>query len=81
VQGAKSVRVFFDFTRPGQCLYDPNGEDFISLNSARDFAEATAQRLTNALSRDWSGWSIEVRCAEGQKYFTVPINDTFSIAA
>jgi hypothetical protein len=41
----------------------------MSSKDAFDFAEETAQSLKNKLDGDWIGWSVEVRDAEGRKYF------------
>ena len=44
-----------------------SGDDFLTPQAAIEFAQATAQVLTNSLSGDWVGWSIEVRNAEGKR--------------
>lgn len=75
------MRYFFDLTRPEHSLLDYKGDEFNSLNAARDFATTTAQLLENNLSGEWSGWTVEVRCAEGRKYFSVPIGKVVSSAA
>jgi hypothetical protein len=75
------MRYFFDLTRAEHSLFDYKGDEFTSLNAARDFATTTAQRLENKLSGEWSGWTLEVRCAQGTKYFSVPIGNAVNLAA
>jgi hypothetical protein len=75
------MRYFFDFIRPGQSLYDYRGDVFISTEDACDYAMATAERLSNSLSNDWKGWSVEVRSPEGQMYISIPINRVIQLAA
>ena len=73
--GCCSMRFFIDYTAEGQSLYDYQGEEFLSCNDAFDFAEATAHALKNDLAGLWKGWSVEVRSAEGTKYFSLPIDN------
>lgn len=75
------MRFFIDYTAEGQSLYDYKGEEFLSSNDAFNFAEATAQALKNDISGLWKGWSVEVRCAEGKKYFSLPIDNLAPAAA
>jgi two-component system, chemotaxis family, chemotaxis protein CheY len=67
------MRFFFDYTTKDQSLRDYHGEEFRSVEDAFEFAETTAQDLKNNLTRDWMGWSVEVRDAEGTKYFSLPV--------
>jgi hypothetical protein len=75
------IRFFFDYTSKNKSLYDYRGDDFLTPQAAIEFAQATAQVLTNSLSGDWVGWSIEVRNAEGKKFFSLPVNNATPIAA
>lgn len=75
------MRFFIDYTAEGKSLYDYQGEEFLSSNDALDFAEATAQALQNHLGGIWKGWSVEVRSAEGKKFFSLPIDGAAPIAA
>ena len=74
-------RFFFDYTTNDQSLYDYCGDEFVSLQSAIDFAQATVQVLQHSLAGGWNGWSIEVRNEEGEKFVTLPIGTAGSIAA
>ena len=75
------IRFFFDYTSNDRSLYDYRGEDFLSPEAAIEFAQTTAQVLTNSLSGDWVGWSIEVRNADGKKFFSLPVRSAVPIAA
>jgi hypothetical protein len=74
-------RFFFDFTANEQSLYDYRGDEFVSHQSAIEFAHATAQLLKHSLSGDWIGWSIVVRNAEGEKFFSLAVGTPETIAA
>jgi two-component system, chemotaxis family, chemotaxis protein CheY len=67
------MRFYFDYTKKDDSLYDYQGEDFLSTEAAYDFATATADTLKHSLEGDWLGWSIEVRNAEGKRYFSIPV--------
>jgi CheY-like chemotaxis protein len=67
------MRYFFDYTSQDRSLLDYRGDEFLSPEDAFDFAEATAQTMKSDLNGGWMGWSVEVRSAEGIKYFTLPV--------
>ncbi len=67
------MRFFFDYTTRDQSLRDYQGDEFLSSKGAFDFAEATAQTLKSSLNGEWIGWSVEVRDANGTKYFSLPV--------
>jgi two-component system, chemotaxis family, chemotaxis protein CheY len=67
------MRFFFDYTSQDRSLLDYRGDEFLSPDDALDFAEATTQTMKSDLNGDWIGWSVEVRSAEGIKYFTLPV--------
>lgn len=69
------MRYFFDYTTEGQSLLDYRGDEFLSAQGAIEFAEATAQLLTNNLAGDWRGWTVEVRNALGNKLVSFQIGD------
>jgi hypothetical protein len=70
------MRFFFDYTSKEKSLYDYQGDEFVSSQAAIDFAEATVQVLKHSLAGVWAGWSIEVRDAEGKKFFALPVGVT-----
>ena len=74
------MRFFFDYTTKDRSLYDFQGDDFHSPQSAIEFAEAIAQDLKCSLSNDWLGWWIEVRNAEGMKFISLPVESAGAIA-
>jgi CheY-like chemotaxis protein len=67
------MRFFFDYTSSDRSLLDYRGDEFLSPDDALDFAEATTQTMKSDLNGDWIGWSVEVRNADGIKYFTLPV--------
>ncbi|MFY9761664.1 MAG: response regulator [Xanthobacteraceae bacterium] len=67
------MRFFFDYTTTDQSLRDYQGDEFLSSKGAFDFAAATAQTLRSSLNGEWAGWSVEVRDANGTKYFSLPV--------
>jgi hypothetical protein len=69
------TRFFFDYTTEYRSLFDYHGEEFKRLEGASEFALAIAQNLTNSLTGDWAGWSVEVRNAEGKKFFSFPVDN------
>jgi hypothetical protein len=70
------MRLFFDYTA-AECesLRDYQGNEFLSIREAIEFAEATAELLTQSLASDWSGWSIEVHNAWGDKLYSLAVTD------
>lgn len=79
--GNSMRRFFFDYTTDDQLLYDYCGHEFVSPQSAIDFAQATVQLLQHSLAGGWEGWSLEVRNAEGKKFVALPIGTAGPIAA
>lgn len=75
------MRFFIDYKAEGESLYDYQGEEFLSSDDALDFAQSTVLALKNNLSGLWKGWSVEVRSAEGKKYFSLPIDSSAPHAA
>lgn len=67
------MRFFFDYTSQDRSLLDYRGDEFLSPDDALDFAESTTQTMKSDLNGDWIGWSVEVRNADGIKYFTLPV--------
>ena len=67
------MRFFFDYTSQDRSLLDYRGDEFLSPDDALDFAKSTTQTMKSDLNGDWVGWSVEVRNADGIKYFTLPV--------
>ena len=64
---------FFDYTAKDEAMCDYRGDEFLSPEGAIEFAQATATLLQHDLADAWSGWSIEVRNAEGKRFFSLPV--------
>ena len=66
-------RFYFDYRSKDKSLYDYKGDEFVNSQAAIEFAEATVQVLKHSLAGAWVGWSIEVRNAEGEKFFSLAV--------
>ena len=67
------MRFFFDFTRKNHSLNDYEGVEFRTFQSARDYADAITCQMRNSLSGEWIGWRVDVRNADGRKFFSKPV--------
>jgi hypothetical protein len=69
------VRFFFDFTQAqkNHSLNDYEGVEFRTFQSARDYADAITSQMRNSLSGEWIGWRVDVRNADGRKFFSMPV--------
>jgi hypothetical protein len=74
-------RFFFDYTAKNQAVYDYRGDEFGSIESAIEFAHETANILQHDPTGVWFGWSIEVRNAEGKRFFSLPLEVAGLVAA
>lgn len=68
------MRFFFDYANKEKVLFDYRGDEFSSPHCAIEFAQATAEHLQCSLFREWLGWFVEVRNAEGRKFCSVPVD-------
>lgn len=75
------MRFFFDYRTSDQALYDYRGDYFQSPQAAIEFGRAMAEDLKNRLTEKWTGWSIEVRNAEGVKLSSISIGAAGLMAA
>ncbi len=75
------TRYFFDITSAGRSLYDYKGDEFRNSGGARQYAEAIALDLSQRLSGEWAGWSVEIRNAINQKLASLPVAMPELIAA
>ena len=69
-------RFFFDVTGRQKVIFDYVGSEFKSPDGAVEFAQEKLALLKNSLNREWAGWSIEVRNVTGQKFCSIPIDDS-----
>jgi Domain of unknown function (DUF6894) len=74
-------RFFFDYTAKNESLFDYRGQEFGSPAGAIEFAQEIAQSLQHSLSMDWVGWSVEVRGADGEKFYSLAIDGGLMSAA
>jgi hypothetical protein len=66
-------KYFFDLVGQGRSQYDYRGRVFAAPESAFRLAELIALDLDVRGEGEWTGWTINVRNAEGQQYFSVPV--------
>jgi uncharacterized protein DUF6894 len=74
-------RYFFDFVGQKRCAYDYNGRDLPTPENAYDLAELIALDLGIEEDDEWTGWSVNVRNAEGREFFSVPVQSSYLAAA
>ncbi len=55
-------------------FFDYRGDEFKSFQSAMEYAQTALQNLSNSLSGDWVGWSVEVWDAGGMKFCSLPVD-------
>jgi len=75
------VRFFFDYTKEDESLYDYRGDEFTNSKAAFEFATEIALNLRHSLTTDWIGWSVEVRSAEGEKFYSLSVATADMLAA
>jgi Domain of unknown function (DUF6894) len=68
-------KYFFDLVRQDCSEYDFQGRDFSAPEKAFQLAELMALDLEVRREGEWLGWSIDVRNAHGQQYFSVPVRE------
>jgi len=73
-------RYFFDVVSGHRSEYDYRGRDFPTVDAANQLAELIALDLAIDPDGKWYGWTIKVRGAQGQQFFSVPVRD-HSLAA
>ncbi|HEY7244187.1 MAG TPA: hypothetical protein VH678_09925 [Xanthobacteraceae bacterium] len=66
-------KYFFDLVGQGRSQYDYRGRVLAAPEKAFHLAELIALDLDVRAEGEWSGWSINVRNAYGQQYFSVPV--------
>lgn len=75
------TRYFFDLKSHVRSIYDYKGDDFLNSQAACEYAEMIALDLKHRLNADWTGWSVEVRSAHGEKLLSLPVTPPELIAA
>ncbi len=74
-------RYFFDLVSGDRSEYGYCGGEFSTLEAARQVAELIALDLEVMDEGSWAGWTIYVRNASGQHFFSVPVPRPSLIAA
>ncbi|HEY1747673.1 MAG TPA: hypothetical protein VGG11_13040 [Xanthobacteraceae bacterium] len=67
------MRFFFDFTGKSDSLNDYQGVEFRTFHSASEHADAITSLMRNSLAGEWIGWCVDVRNADGMKFFSKPV--------
>ena len=75
------MRYFFDYRLGDRSLYDYRGDEFNSSKSAIEFATEIAHLLSESLSGEWDGWSVEVREPGGAVVFQMRVAEPRPVAA
>jgi hypothetical protein len=65
------MKYFFDLVGPQRSEYDYEGRNFSDPSEMFRMAELIAVNLE--FEGQWSGWSLDVRDAQGRQVFTIPI--------
>jgi hypothetical protein len=74
-------KYFFDLIWCDQRAYDYQGRDFSAPAEARDMAELIALDLEIEADARWAGWAIDVRNANNEHFFTIPVRGPEFVAA
>ena len=74
-------RYFFDVVSGPRSEYDYRGRDFPTADAAHQLAELIALDLGTDSDDKWHGWTIKVRNASGQQFFSIPIREHCLAAA
>jgi hypothetical protein len=75
------AKYFFDLVRRDHAQYDYQGRLLPAPEQALQLAELMALDLEMKDDGAWSGWSVAVRSAHGQQYFSVPVREPETIVA
>jgi hypothetical protein len=74
-------KYFFDVVGEGCMELDFHGRAFAEPQKAFQLAHMLALDMEVGYADEYSGKSVDVRCADGQKLFSVPIRQPDQIAA
>jgi hypothetical protein len=44
-----------------------------TFDSASEYADAITDHMRNSLGDEWTGWRVDVRNADGVKFFSMPV--------
>jgi hypothetical protein len=71
----------FSLVSPQRSEFDFRVGEFPSPEHALQLAELTAFDLSIEAESKWSGWTVEVRNAQGRQLFAIPVPDSELVAA
>jgi Domain of unknown function (DUF6894) len=74
-------RYFFDLVSEQRAQYDYRGIVYPDAETARQLAELMALDLGIQADNAWSGWSVDVYNAHGQRCFSIPVKEPDVVAA
>ena len=74
-------RYFFDRVSRQRSEYDYRGHELPNLEKALQLAELIALDLGLGDGSEWTGWTVDVRNAHGQIFFSIPVRATELAAA
>ena len=74
-------RYFFDRVSGTRSEYDYQGRVLATPEKAYQLAELMALDLGVAEGTEWAGWTIDVRNALGNQFFSVPVREPALVAA
>ena len=77
----KMKKYFFDLVGQDRSQYDYRGHVFPAPENAFELAELMALDLEVKGEGEWSGWSVAVRNAHGQQFFSIPVRAPELMAA
>jgi hypothetical protein len=69
-------KYFFDRVGEGRAEYDYKGRLFTTPEKARQLAELIALDLGIEHDSRWSGWTVEILNAEGEKIYSIPVSES-----
>jgi Domain of unknown function (DUF6894) len=67
------VKYFFDRVGGSRAEYDYKGCAFPSPDKALQMAELIALDMAIEAEGTWSGWNVDVRNAQGHRFFSIPV--------
>jgi hypothetical protein len=74
-------RYFFDRVGRNRAEYDYKGHALSTPEKARQLAELIALDLGIDPEGPWTGWTVNVCNAQGQKLFSIPVGENEKAAA
>jgi hypothetical protein len=80
-EGLMMSRYFFDVVGAQRCEYDYRGRELPTLEKAYRLAELIALDYAIHAGDELTGFTINVRGADGREFFSVPVQSSYVAAA